>query len=217
MIRADCTKWLGELDATIPTVIIRAVDSAGKDLVDVKVTIDGAPLVTKLDGRGVAVDPGVHAMRYEAPGHEPLSESIVVRETEKNRLVNVTLKDIVQKPVVVAPPPPPPSQTTKIPPLAFVLGGAGLAVIGGGVVFWVLGSGERGDLRDGCAKTASCKQDDVDAARTKMIVGDVLVGVGVVAVAAGVYVALTSSKKASANAGVVPLSSGAGLGVNGSF
>jgi hypothetical protein len=69
--------------------------------------------------------------------------------------------------------------------------------VGGGVVLWARGVGERNDLRDQCASAASCAAGDIDAAKTTLVVGDVLVGVGVVALAASLWLALRSPASSS--------------------
>src|SRR5580700_6433528 len=44
IVRDDCTQRLAEVDSAMPHIVFSARDPAGNDLVDVKVTIDGAPL-----------------------------------------------------------------------------------------------------------------------------------------------------------------------------
>src|SRR5580698_10702647 len=55
VVRDDCMQRLAELDSAMPQVVFSARDASGNDLVDVKVTIDGAPLVDRLDGSSVKV------------------------------------------------------------------------------------------------------------------------------------------------------------------
>jgi len=221
VIRNDCQKWLADVDKAIPTVIFRVVDEAGKDLVDVEVTLDDKPLVAKLDGRPLSVDPGAHTIRYSAAGHAAVSEPIVIRETEKNRLVNVTLKSVTATAPVATTTTPAKAESPKkvVSPIAYVLGGVAAAAIGTGVAFWVIGSGERGDLRDSCAKTSTCSDDAIDGAKTKLVVGDVLVGVGAIAAAAGVYLVLTAKPQASSVTAlsIFPTTSGVALGLRGSL
>ncbi len=217
VIRADCIRWSNEVETATPSIVLRVVDSAGRDVVEATVTADGSPLTSRLDGRPIPIDPGVHVLRCDLPDHEPASESVVVRETEKNRLVTITLKSKVVIPPPPAPPPPPAADTSGRSPVPWILIGGGGALVASGIVFWAVGSGQRGDLRDGCAKTSSCSQSDVDGARAKLVVGDVLVGLGVLVAAAGVYVAITSSGKASAGIRLAPTTAGATLGLGGGF
>src|SRR5580658_4532403 len=49
VMRSDCTNWIDEADRAIPTVVLSAKDASGDDLLDVSVSLDGAPLTAKLD------------------------------------------------------------------------------------------------------------------------------------------------------------------------
>src|SRR5215469_5136429 len=58
LVSRDCATRLDELDLAQPTIVFDAKDRTGNDLGAVKVTVDGRPLVDKLDGTAVPVDPG---------------------------------------------------------------------------------------------------------------------------------------------------------------
>lgn len=92
MVAASCTKWAREVEEGMPTVVLAAKDASGGDLTDVRVTIDGAPLATVLDGKPVEVDPGVHKLRFSREGSEPAEQSVVVKAGEKLREVSVVLR-----------------------------------------------------------------------------------------------------------------------------
>src|SRR5262249_13965446 len=53
IVQRDCATWLTEVDKALPTVVVTAKDAAGADLVNVSVSVDGQPLLTKLDGRAL--------------------------------------------------------------------------------------------------------------------------------------------------------------------
>lgn len=91
MVAASCTKWAREIEEGMPTVVLAAKDASGADLTDVRVTIDGAPLATVLDGKPVDVDPGAHKLRFSREGSEPAEQSVVVKAGEKLRSVSVVL------------------------------------------------------------------------------------------------------------------------------
>ncbi|MBX3213841.1 MAG: hypothetical protein KF850_17510 [Labilithrix sp.] len=91
IVRRDCAQWNSELAQTLPTVVFGARDREGRDLFDVTVTMDGEPLVTKLDGKSITVDPGKHTFRFEADGFEPASETALIKEGERARAIDVTL------------------------------------------------------------------------------------------------------------------------------
>jgi hypothetical protein len=90
-VRTDCATWLSEVNAALPTVTFAAVDSAGADLIDVKVSVDGVVVVESLDGRAVEVDPGQHSLVFEYQGQR-VEQKLLVRQGEKNRVVRGQLK-----------------------------------------------------------------------------------------------------------------------------
>jgi hypothetical protein len=66
-IRQDCTRWVTEVDASLPTVVFEAVWADGRDVAGLTVMLDGQPLADAGAGRAVALDPGKHTFRFEAP------------------------------------------------------------------------------------------------------------------------------------------------------
>lgn len=219
-VRIDCTRWLSEVESAQPSVVVEVRDARGADLLDVSVAVDGVLQRRSLDGMAIPVDPGTRTLRFEAPGRDSVQQTLVVREGDKNRAVSIVMKrhgeesGAAPKPPVtapvappvaqpVAPPLPPPARPG--PPLAaFLVAGAGVLAVGGGVVLWARGVGERNDLREQCASAASCQSGDIDAAKTKLVVGDVLVGVGVLALAASLWLAIRGTAPSSSVVTVGP-------------
>jgi hypothetical protein len=158
-IATECSRRVGDIDAAMPTLILSAKDGSGNDLFSVTVSMDGAPLLTTLDGRPVALDPGEHAFRFEVPGQPPLEKQIVLREGEKDRHENVVLGPPPAAPVpVLAPAPAPtpePSNWSTRRTLALVAGGAGVVGVGLGIVFGVLASSDQSQEKSNCS-TSSC-------------------------------------------------------------
>src|SRR5579863_43066 len=52
-IARDCATWLGEVEARIPSVVLSAQEATGADIVDATVTMDGAVIAERLDGRAI--------------------------------------------------------------------------------------------------------------------------------------------------------------------
>ncbi len=109
LVTQTCAGWLRELDAGMPTIVLGAKDERGMDLTDVRVELDGAPLVARLDGKPIALDPGEHTVRFEREGAAPAEQHVVARAGEKNRLVVVALPG--------TPPPAPPRPAPPSPPV----------------------------------------------------------------------------------------------------
>jgi hypothetical protein len=84
-VRDDCIKRLDDLEKAQPTIVFDAKDASGRDVIDVKVTVDGAPLAESLVGAPLAVDPGRHTFTFAVPGRAAVSETFAIKEGEKDR------------------------------------------------------------------------------------------------------------------------------------
>ena len=69
--------------------------------------------------------------------------------------------------------------------LAYVIGGVGVAALAGFGYFAWSGKSRRNELADTCSP--SCPKNQVDGVRSKYLVADILLGVGVVALGTGAY------------------------------
>jgi hypothetical protein len=183
VLSRDCAQWLREVEQALPTVVLSARGPDGNEAVEVRVTLDGAPLVDRLDGRAVAVDPGVHTLRFEVAGAEPIEERLVIREGEKLRRISVTF------PLAGAPPSPPLAlpvalAARPIPTIVYPLAAVGVLGLAGFGYFALDGLSKKSAL-DECRP--NCAQSDVDTAKRRFLIGDISLSVGVVALAAASY------------------------------
>lgn len=102
IVRNDCAQRLDDLERAQPKIAFMAKDGAGKDLVEVKVTLDGRPFAQRLDGTALAADPGEHTFTFEVAGQAPVIQHIVLHEGEASRTERV----------VMGTPPPPAAEST---------------------------------------------------------------------------------------------------------
>ena len=182
-VRNDCKVWLTEVDAAQPSIVPSFTDENGADVSDVRVFSDGKLLLDHIDGRAVAMDPGAHTLVFSRQNSN-IVQKLVVREGEHDRVVTV------HAPKKLPAPPPAPASSSGVSPAVWVLGGAGVLALGTAVGFWVSGRDARSDLYDTCGITGGCTNDDVDAAKRKLVIGDVLAGVGIAAIGAAVIIAI---------------------------
>jgi hypothetical protein len=179
-VAKQCAKWLGEVDEAIPSIALRVRSSSGSDVADAEVTLDGAVRPGALDGKPIKLDPGAHKFTFKR-GDEMAESTIVVREGEKNRPVDVTL--VAPAVAIVTPPPPPlvapeePRAGFRFPWTAGVFIGVAVASFAGTAALVAVASSDAGDLRSTCAP--ACSVSDVDAAHTKLVVANVTLGVGI--------------------------------------
>ena len=197
IVRKDCSKWLNELDETQPSIVIAAQDAAGADLASVKVLVDDHQVATKVDGSPIAVDPGEHTLRVEAPGHAPVTQRLILRVSERNRLVRVVFQDGPKPAAPVGPPRPTTeeharsteSSSSGTPVLAIVLTGVGVVALGSFGYFGLTSKSDLSKLRSDCAPF--CDQSQLDDVKSRMLIADVSLGVGIVSLGVAAVLFLT--------------------------
>ena len=210
-VRSDCAQWITEVTRDIPTVIFSVTDKQGEAVSAVHVTMDGADLLSELDGKSVPLDPGTHRFQFEIEGAAPLTDQFSIRKGEKDRVINVTFAPRTTE----APPSTPDSAAPKdagtespspeqsgkpgpLRPYAFVAGGVGAAGIIGFIAFGALGHSKQSDLNTSCGPTHTCSQSDVDGIKTKYLLADISLGVGIAGLGTGVALFILSQPKGSA-------------------
>jgi len=184
-IKRDCLEWLSQLESVAPTVVLSAKEGT-RDLSDVKVSVDGVVVTEKLDGKPIQMDLGKHTLKFEYAG-QTKEEDFIIGAGQKNRSVGVTFTPAAA-PAVVAPPPKD-SGGSIVP--ALVVGGIGVVALGS---FAIFGLGGKSDVDDLQACKGHCAETDVDKARTKLIIADISLGVGVVALGVATYMFVTRPK-----------------------
>jgi hypothetical protein len=125
----DCAGWLPGLENSIPTAVFAINDAQGHDLVDANVSDhEGRMISERSDGHAVPLNPGVYTLKIAAPGFESVSERVVVRESEKNRIVRVTLSAQNSSTLAVSTEKPEKFSGFKpVPTASWILGGTALA------------------------------------------------------------------------------------------
>jgi hypothetical protein len=186
-VRRDCARWQTEVEASLPTVVVRARTREGRDLTAVRVTVDGAAWADGLDGLAKPLDPGEHRFRFETADAPAVEQPVVVREGEKLRAVDVVFATPVPSDA------PPAAVTAATPgrgPWPWVLAGVGVAAAGTGAVLGVGGLSDYHGLQDGCGRTGACTSSQVSPVRTRLWVADVALVVGAVSLGVAGWLAL---------------------------
>jgi hypothetical protein len=191
IVRKECTEQLEVVEAAGPTVVVEALDDKGNSDTAVKLTVDGAVVGDKLTGAAINVEPGEHVFVFErASDGKKMEEKVLVVEGEKNRKVTADYQSLLPKPI--APPVPPPSgaEPKKVPTLAYVAGGVALAGFGSFAAFSLIGINKEHSLAaaDGCSP--HCTDDEIAPVKRDYLIGDISLGIGLVATAAAVILAL---------------------------
>jgi hypothetical protein len=218
-VATECARRIDDIKGAMPTLILTAKDGSGNDLYDVKVSMDGAPLETTLDGRPVGIDPGEHVFVFELAGQPPVEKRLVLREGEHDRREGVVLGP--PPPPVAAPPPAPPpaSWWTTQRTLAVVGAGLGLVGVGLGASWGLYAISSQNAEKSDCASASSCKHAqqagaDYTAAHEDATASTVAFAAGAAFLAAGAVLWFTAP-----SVHVTPTvgSHGGGLVVGGGF
>ncbi|MEO8796270.1 MAG: hypothetical protein ABI551_00160 [Polyangiaceae bacterium] len=218
-VKSDCGPWRAEVETALPSVLVKAKDDGGEATSDVKVTVDGIVRAEKLDGEPLDVDPGAHLFHFDREGADPIEQKLVVKEGEKSRAIDLSFHLHPTNAVAAAPAapaaavaPPPPKAHHSLPIAGFVASGVAVAGLTVGTIFYLSAKSDIDRLKETCAP--ACASSQVDPIGPKIVVSDVALGVGVVAVAAAVYFFVTHdySGKASTHVGAAaPNAAPAGL------
>lgn len=138
----DCAGWGLELHEAMPTVIFSG-QVGGKDVGDVKVSVDGEILAERLDGKAIEMDPGEHLFRFEHKGQVATKKQIIF-QAKRNQMVLVSFSGPTTEGPSSGATAPGPSFSTSLspvgmPPLRIAgYGSAALGVVGLVAGFWFL-------------------------------------------------------------------------------
>ncbi|HEU4537188.1 MAG TPA: hypothetical protein VFS00_23875 [Polyangiaceae bacterium] len=196
-VRGDCATWLSEVESNLPSVVVEARLPSGRETADVVVAVDGLVVARNLDGRALAVNPGVHTFRFESATEGKVEQQVIVRQGEKNRKIVAQFGNAP----AAAPAPEAPGapaapggreapgagsgRSPLYPTVPLVLAGVGVVGFGAFVGFALSGKQLERDLRDECAP--ECSDSQVDAVKRRLVYADVGLAAGAVGlVGAGV-------------------------------
>ncbi len=236
VVRKHCATWLAELDARMPSIVVRVQSLDGKDMADARLTIDGEPVANKLDGRPVPLDPGEHVLvgLVVESGVTTLSKSerVLIVEGDKARQIRLRMGTGAVTPAparasTTAPggvsdqgnpiDPAPASTSAPIPLATWILGGVGVAGLASFTIFGLSAKSGYSALKAGgsSACAPNCTSDQMSPVKTKALVADISLGVGIVSLGAAAAFWLLSRPKASTDAATLdvrPLPGGGYVG-----
>jgi hypothetical protein len=217
LVRTDCGTLLAEIQRAVPTVILELLNpELNPKRVQLSVNGQLRPLEF---GQAYEFDAGALKLRVDAPGYEPLEETLIVREGEKNRLVPIRLALPGPPPLPVMLPTPaslprssPPEQARAedVPGTAaapYVLASIALVATATSVYFAWSALDQRARLKRQCAPL--CSDDDRRAVANGLLVADIAGGVALAAASVSITLFVLSSQPADAQARLP------GLGVDG--
>jgi hypothetical protein len=212
VVQSDCATWLADVEKALPSVVVTAKSGAGQDLVDVKVSVDGQPLVSKLDGRAVPLDAGPHTFHFEGSDGTSLDRTVMLEEGVKDQAVAVVLG---------APPPPstPPgtdadTSSSPLKTVGWVIGGVGVAGLAFGAVFGVVALGDKNNAH--CNANNVCDPGTTGGIKSAALLSDVGWIAGGALLAGGAALVLFAPKgshEATTGVRIAPVLTAGGSGI----
>lgn len=175
VVQSDCTKWLAEVLASMPSLVVVArLD--GVDQRQARVLLDGHLWLGELSGRPEDVEPGQHELTVTV-GTQTRFQKLLVNVGEKNRLVVFEFATAVTEAPSVTEP-----TGRRFPFVPVALSTVALA---GVTTFAVLGLSGRMSLdallKQECAATKSCSPSAIVDVQRRFLIADLALGAAVVA------------------------------------
>ena len=192
-LRSDCSAWLDELAATLPTLLIVVErDDDGKQPVHVE--IDGQAQDLPPEVGPIELVPGTHTLRFTLGSYPVVLRTIELQKGEKNRVLRVRFTREGTPPAAASPPPladapAPPRESRPVPLATYLAAGGALAafVTSGVLLASALSSFDA--AKDSCAP--ECHNGEREAIDARLLAADIVGGAGIVLGGVGVYTFVT--------------------------
>ena len=197
----DCLRWLDDLESRTPTFAI-AIQRDGEPASTATVSLDGEALPSENLGRTRNANPGVHEVKAELEGFEPINRKFQLLQGQ--HLVDLTINFESPKAPVLSQakldPVAPPALavvSSPTPVVTYVFLGVAVAGAGAFTGFALTGRNQQSQL-DGCKP--NCTKGNVDAKDLNYAIADISLSVGVAALAvAGVSYFMRPTHTSSAD------------------
>jgi hypothetical protein len=206
---------------------ISVVVSADAKVAGITVEIDGLPLPEATWGTQFPVDPGIRTIIVKAPGYREWKSAVEIGETARTADVNVPKLEKASSSGLSTPPvgpasssaakPPPIASSTSVtsqPPMpepdvpmssmrkgGFVVGGIGLALIGGGAIAGTVAISKDREADEKCPSGVCTEKKYVDLSKEAVTLANAstaMFAIGLAGVALGAVVIVMAPKNAPA-------------------
>lgn len=172
-VQGDCASWLDAVEKALPSVVLTAKNGTGAPLVDVRVSLDGQPFATRLQGEAIPIDPGSHTFHFEALDGSTHDELAVISEGIKAQAVAVVIG--APTPATATPTPTAsPEQggsSGTLKTVGWVVGGAGVVGLGIGTIFGLVAIGDKNGAH--CGSNGLCDPGTSAGIKSAALVSDV--------------------------------------------
>lgn len=219
LVQTDCAGWLTDIDREIPSVVLR-VRVDGIERFDATVKMNGAEVADAL-GKPLALNPGRYEFEFSETGFAPQSRTVELVQREKYKFVAVDFTTPRESPKETRPvadaTPTPTTPKRPVPVMTWILGGVGIAGLGGFAALAATTVNRENSLRSSCAP--ECDEQDARALKIRYLAGDISLGVGAAALVGATVFYVTRpvarSDKGGLALGLRPIHGGAAAMIEG--
>jgi len=192
-LRHRCMMRSDLLVEDIPTVVLAVTDEDGAPVENVRVSLDRVLIASKIDGRAIPVDPGVHELTFYKGDDVIARKKLVILQGQHNRVITASLRPETPHTVAAHTDDAGPLRVTRaatprrgsyVP--SYLVLGLGATSIGGAALLTTWGRADNKRLAD-C--TPNCPQASVDHIHRLYMGADISLGVGITAIAVGSWLA----------------------------
>ncbi|AKT39877.1 hypothetical protein [Chondromyces crocatus] len=196
----DVTNRVGDRIAALEERIPKLNVRRGTGAETAAIYLDGVEIGQSESTAEIPVDPGTHVVAARVGDKEAFRETVSMEERSA-KTVDVTIEVPEPEPAAVEPepvkppPPPPPPKGSKVPGIVVLSAGVASTVVG--AVFLGLRGGALSDLDKVCNSDNACPpsaESTADSGRLYTGLAQVTLPLGVVGIAAGIVMLVTSGK-----------------------
>lgn len=166
----DCIDWSEQVDKQMPSIGFN-VTADGVPRTDVQVFVDGSLIASKLEGKALELNPGIHRARVVLPGFDAIETEFVASEGVKFHVIEVPFK-------TAAPSGPAEVEMHRpIPASAYVFAAVGTAAAISGAGWGIATMSLRSELEASCKH--NCQTEAVNVLKQRALFTDVSWGVSI--------------------------------------
>jgi hypothetical protein len=222
---AAAEEHIAALEPKLPWLTVAVIEPAEGQ----EVTLDGVVIGGAAWGSPVSIDPGSHQVTASAPGRISWDDRIAIGAGERLTLTVPKLTPAPVAPVAPVASLAAPSVRTQTAPskqddatsgssaVGWVVGGAGVALVGVGTFFGIQTLSKKKRSDELCPTDSTCTEEGArlnEEAQTSAWIANIAIGAGIVGIGAGTYLILSSGSAGEAqgrrsparaeNAGLLP-------------
>ena len=179
----DCRRWAEQVEAALVGILPEARNAAGQQIAGLSVSVDGVTLTAAQLRRPVSLEQGKHAVRFEAPGYEPVQVEVELRSGDRS----VSVRAVMQRPALRAEPPPPKQlqPASSFPVAAVSIAGVGVLALVGAAYMGASAVNRYDALKSSCSP--GCPPQESDTVHQRAVAADLLFTASAVAFAGAAW------------------------------